>query len=148
MRRSGGASLLPPFGAGSPLRGGDHIQLHVVGREEELSPEVLRGPRSHRPGTGDVVREVSGVAEEGLVVVEQVGPAPEPADPLYRPQLVGDDVPFRPLHFRTGRALLLQVGPTRAEVERDRKSTRLNSSHDQISYAVFCLKKKKVDDSM
>src|SRR5712664_769432 len=26
----------------------------------------------------------------------------------------------------------------------DRKSTRLNSSHDQISYAVFCLKKKKV----
>src|SRR2546421_1925231 len=28
---------------------------------------------------------------------------------------------------------------------RDRKSTRLNSSHDQISYAVFCLKKKKSD---
>src|SRR5688572_31313563 len=27
----------------------------------------------------------------------------------------------------------------------DRKSTRLNSSHSQISYAVFCLKKKKVD---
>src|SRR2546421_7407138 len=27
----------------------------------------------------------------------------------------------------------------------DRKSTRLNSSHDQISYAVFCLKKKKND---
>src|SRR5206468_9535276 len=26
--------------------------------------------------------------------------------------------------------------------EKDRKSTRLNSSHDQISYAVFCLKKK------
>src|SRR2546421_5648424 len=28
----------------------------------------------------------------------------------------------------------------------DRKSTRLNSSHDQISYAVFCLKKKKNDE--
>src|SRR2546428_9659756 len=28
----------------------------------------------------------------------------------------------------------------------DRKSTRLNSSHDQISYAVFCLKKKKQSD--
>src|SRR5688572_32463061 len=28
-------------------------------------------------------------------------------------------------------------------VVRDRKSTRLNSSHSQISYAVFCLKKKK-----
>src|SRR2546422_7747893 len=30
-----------------------------------------------------------------------------------------------------------------AEVPRDRKSTRLNSSHGYISYAVFCLKKKK-----
>src|SRR5712691_11792907 len=30
-----------------------------------------------------------------------------------------------------------------ADAERDRKSTRLNSSHSQISYAVFCLKKKK-----
>src|SRR2546421_2842754 len=33
------------------------------------------------------------------------------------------------------------AGERRAEVG-DRKSTRLNSSHDQISYAVFCLKKK------
>src|SRR2546421_6497411 len=32
--------------------------------------------------------------------------------------------------------------PTKASYG-DRKSTRLNSSHDQISYAVFCLKKKK-----
>src|SRR5206468_4458557 len=30
-----------------------------------------------------------------------------------------------------------------AHFDGDRKSTRLNSSHDQISYAVFCLKKKK-----
>src|SRR2546428_9059539 len=29
----------------------------------------------------------------------------------------------------------------------DRKSTRLNSSHDQISYAVFCLKKKNQPDA-
>src|SRR2546430_10923078 len=31
----------------------------------------------------------------------------------------------------------------RGEIRPDRKSTRLNSSHSQISYAVFCLKKKK-----
>src|SRR2546430_11179962 len=31
----------------------------------------------------------------------------------------------------------------RVELPADRKSTRLNSSHSQISYAVFCLKKKK-----
>src|SRR2546427_5971479 len=30
----------------------------------------------------------------------------------------------------------------------DRKSTRLNSSHSQISYAVFCLKKKKNQDTI
>src|SRR2546427_2761320 len=42
------------------------------------------------------------------------------------------------------------AGPTNMPVcatnctnELDRKSTRLNSSHSQISYAVFCLKKKK-----
>src|SRR2546427_8327129 len=33
--------------------------------------------------------------------------------------------------------------PNVVKVMRDRKSTRLNSSHSQISYAVFCLKKKK-----
>src|SRR3989442_8131601 len=33
------------------------------------------------------------------------------------------------------------------EVDKDRKSTRLNSSHVRISYAVFCLKKKKPDIS-
>src|SRR5437899_8911898 len=33
--------------------------------------------------------------------------------------------------------------PCQASVRRDRKSTRLNSSHLGISYAVFCLKKKK-----
>src|SRR5205085_11477692 len=38
-----------------------------------------------------------------------------------------------------------QEGPLRhrLSLSRDRKSTRLNSSHSQISYAVFCLKKKK-----
>src|SRR3989440_8824067 len=33
--------------------------------------------------------------------------------------------------------------PLKPSLLQDRKSTRLNSSHDQISYAVFCLKKKK-----
>src|SRR5206468_8874415 len=36
-----------------------------------------------------------------------------------------------------------QTGGGRESGSEDRKSTRLNSSHDQISYAVFCLKKKK-----
>src|SRR2546430_12119626 len=33
-----------------------------------------------------------------------------------------------------------------SRTESDRKSTRLNSSHSQISYAVFCLKKKKIKE--
>src|SRR5207247_5597981 len=37
------------------------------------------------------------------------------------------------------------VGSGLANVGLDRKSTRLNSSHEWISYAVFCLKKKKHD---
>src|SRR3712207_7980469 len=36
----------------------------------------------------------------------------------------------------------------RVEGERDRKSTRLNSSHANISYAVFCLKKKKSSNTL
>src|SRR2546427_10126149 len=36
---------------------------------------------------------------------------------------------------------LAEIAPER--ITPDRKSTRLNSSHSQISYAVFCLKKKK-----
>src|SRR2546421_4444316 len=36
-----------------------------------------------------------------------------------------------------------EIAAAHGRVLRDRKSTRLNSSHDQISYAVFCLKKKK-----
>src|SRR5256885_13941680 len=40
-------------------------------------------------------------------------------------------------------ALAGQAGPRGADQLQDRKSTRLNSSHLVISYAVFCLKKKK-----
>src|SRR3712207_8454808 len=50
----------------------------------------------------------------------------------HRPRLVAEEQPGGLVH-----ALRCQVRP------RDRKSTRLNSSHANISYAVFCLKKKK-----
>src|SRR2546427_8628389 len=51
------------------------------------------------------------------------------------------------MHQRNTRAPRVATGGlARAPLQRasrDRKSTRLNSSHSQISYAVFCLKKKK-----
>src|SRR2546427_5902106 len=42
---------------------------------------------------------------------------------------------------------LIRVRLSRLDPRRDRKSTRLNSSHSQISYAVFCLKKKKKQET-
>src|SRR2546430_6376813 len=53
---------------------------------------------------------------------------------------------FRPLgDVELHRLALLQAAEAarldRREMHKDRKSTRLNSSHSQISYAVFCLKK-------
>src|SRR2546430_13703734 len=45
-------------------------------------------------------------------------------------------------HHRAGRRIGRRA-PAHHRGARDRKSTRLNSSHSQISYAVFCLKKKK-----
>src|SRR5688572_30850476 len=44
---------------------------------------------------------------------------------------------------RSDRPAVFGIHATTGEGDLDRKSTRLNSSHSQISYAVFCLKKKK-----
>src|SRR5690349_24231854 len=55
--------------------------------------------------------------------------------------------PLHPLRRKSSKpsaardALLV---PRSSQVAKDRKSTRLNSSHVEISYAVFCLKKKKI----
>src|SRR5207244_7301351 len=50
-------------------------------------------------------------------------------------------------HFNHGQELIAKQEWEQAEAEfqKDRKSTRLNSSHQIISYAVFCLKKKKTN---
>src|SRR2546430_9550743 len=55
------------------------------------------------------------------------------ADGSERPEFVLNQAPYR--------AAKILVA---AENFGDRKSTRLNSSHSQISYAVFCLKKKNL----
>src|SRR2546430_4866997 len=63
-----------------------------------------------------------------------------PYTTLFRSHLLEKSV-TDPHH---GRALFLPNASVRVNrLSEDRKSTRLNSSHSQISYAVFCLKKKK-----
>src|SRR3712207_8123501 len=82
-----------------------------------------------------------------------------PYTTLFRSYLPGR-LPSRPNEFPAGRsfATFLPAAPARPGVEHrpadgsvnrpsDRKSTRLNSSHANISYAVFCLKKKKHKDT-
>src|SRR2546430_10369709 len=66
----------------------------------------------------------------------------------------GEQRPGLPVHFSRGPRRARQEDQRRdgdgghagARKRRDRKSTRLNSSHSQISYAVFCLKKKKISN--
>src|SRR2546427_7755594 len=70
----------------------------------------------------------------GLALVALAAPWLAPRDPYHGQLVVALREPSPAYLFGTdaqGRDVL------------DRKSTRLNSSHSQISYAVFCLKKKK-----
>src|SRR2546427_2274771 len=64
--------------------------------------------------------------------------------PSVSRKLVTPPITTSPVKGRTGQRCL-RVATTQATMTAtsDRKSTRLNSSHSQISYAVFCLKKKK-----
>src|SRR5688572_31298482 len=56
----------------------------------------------------------------------------------------GEAIAALPCHQRPPASTVGEhLSPPAAPISRDRKSTRLNSSHSQISYAVFCLKKKK-----
>src|SRR2546430_10607283 len=68
------------------------------------------------------------VIDDGLAILNDGDPTPDQPDieALPFPRLAGQ--------FRQSRQ--------ETEYAADRKSTRLNSSHSQISYAVFCLKKK------
>src|SRR3712207_8123303 len=75
---------------------------------------------------------------------------PEDNCPFYRVTYLSNYSPFMTPDKDTHYSLLTETSYSefKAEdketiVERDRKSTRLNSSHANISYAVFCLKKKK-----
>src|SRR3712207_8321278 len=75
-------------------------------------------------------------------------PAPSCPDVAVLPvrglsqQPARDRGPVRRTRDRGGRAVTSSHAAPRALVNADRKSTRLNSSHANISYAVFCLNKK------
>src|SRR5690606_40223684 len=83
-----------------------------------------------------------------LAVVDRFGPAVLDGDRLDRAALgkiiFGDPQARRDLESITHPLIRRRAEELeRAAPAEDRKSTRLNSSHVKISYAVFCLKKKK-----
>src|SRR2546430_4796782 len=68
-----------------------------------------------------------------------------PYTTLFRSMRLEDAVNIEDLHQMAKRKLpKIMFDYIEGGVEEDRKSTRLNSSHSQISYAVFCLKKKNL----
>src|SRR2546422_867473 len=96
---------------------------------EATADGVLAGVKSRE---GDVV-------PVGQTIAWLVSPGEQPpAEPLAAPPAARAAVGA--LYERPGRS---QTAPTELGSNSDRKSTRLNSSHGYISYAVFCLKKKK-----
>src|SRR5699024_11821027 len=113
----------------------------------QLSQQVLRG--------NSRVREQSRVAAPvgGLVEVEHLRVLViRLVLVVVRLILVGLGLLVRLVGVRTrvqivGQEVRVRTGGGRVRIgqEQDRKSTRLNSSHVSISYAVFCLKKKKKD---
>src|SRR5207248_10309584 len=105
-------------------RGRLHIELACLRQIRRAQVEVFRGEQvagrlTDRPG------EDRRVDQDEMPLVEEV------ADRLDH--LVADP---------RDRDLAPAAEPEMAVLEQDRKSTRLNSSHRTISYAVFCLKKK------
>src|SRR3712207_7212807 len=100
---------------------------------------IRRPPRSTLFPYTTLFRSVDRAAMLGHDPLEALG-----ARRLQEHESLGDDVVGEP-HAPVRRAqdrLQQRLPALERDAEEDRKSTRLNSSHANISYAVFCLKKK------
>src|SRR6266478_7089780 len=104
-------------------------QLGAIGYDDELDSQAARGPRLCRAGDG---HQRSSSANQARRPLRDVA-----ADDIEN-QIDFADV-FQGVVIEVDELLCAEV---ESRLTADRKSTRLNSSHSQISYAVFCLKKK------
>src|SRR2546422_10242042 len=120
------------------VKRGDRIQAEVVRASQDVLRRVGLAQRRSRVPVGrsqEVTQAGAPVSREDCVLdVVVVGRAER--DAALQEVVSHGDIreADRPERGEGGLPALL---------ERDRKSTRLNSSHGYISYAVFCLKKKK-----
>src|SRR2546422_2990521 len=153
----------------SCLGGVNELSLFAVirirpGRSWRLNPayvgelRALRGARA-KGFTGSDILDVLGIEVDGVDIAAGVGEArvlqavDELAQALIR---IGEGQPAAQATIGPGPTelvlearghdlllTLVTLAPPARVIASDRKSTRLNSSHGYISYAVFCLKKKK-----
>src|SRR3712207_7253485 len=101
---------------------------------------IRRPPRSTLFPYTTLFRSVRRVGTGGAAdLLEGFSPRSAPLPGLHARLSVGE----RRDRVPVGVGARSRPPPRRGLVPRDRKSTRLNSSHANISYAVFCLKKKK-----
>src|SRR3989454_8452876 len=89
-----------------------------------------------------MARKIRHVPKSAAMVMPEIGLADEPIWPQMREETVAKKNPKMTIRIAPSR-LTPTCGRSVRTMARDRKSTRLNSSHLVISYAVFCLKKKK-----
>src|SRR3712207_7741637 len=110
---------------------------------------IRRPPRSTLFPYTTLFRSVPDIAEAHAQLVERGVEVSEiqalggDADALRQGGTALDNVGFVFFRDPDGNGWAVQQISARGSVSPDRKSTRLNSSHANISYAVFCLKKKK-----
>src|SRR3712207_3013983 len=113
---------------GVHLIGADVDAIHR-GEDRQLFKDIVRSVGAETPRS-----RVCASVEEALETAAEVG-YPVVIRPSFTMGGLGSG-------FATGEAMLRRMA-----AHGDRKSTRLNSSHANISYAVFCLKKKKPKNS-
>src|SRR5690606_40415190 len=120
--------MLPPF---------EHmLRNSVVHGLETPEERVARG----KPASGTIRVGLHREGSEMVIVLEDDGRGIDVNAVRERAKQRGLLQPGRALTDEEALQLIMEPGFSTAE---DRKSTRLNSSHVKISYAVFCLKKKK-----
>src|SRR5437868_10516360 len=132
MVHRGLAEFEQPFGKNASTRAGDDFAKHSVGFP---GPDIIGACTEHI--IGKLIEHMPHQRHHGVIGsgadVDDVVAAFEPFVPRWMPE--------QPLSAFDDGDNLLARGRSVATDE-DRKSTRLNSSHVSISYAVFCLKKK------
>src|SRR2546427_3771188 len=119
-----------------------HLQEEPVRRAAQVLESKRLGLRERRAIAQEGQRSRQGLVGEQQVVTEVVGHHGRCRSPAHQDRLRGARILERDLVLREVLAHVPEEDGAR-QLILDRKSTRLNSSHSQISYAVFCLKKKK-----